>query len=71
MLISRPTLPPKEGYTEVIVNGVPQYKRISSKPTVDELQTENDLLRAQVTMLQSQTTFLEDCILEMADEVYA
>lgn len=28
-------------------------------------------LRAQVTMLLEQQTFLEDCLLEMAEEVYA
>lgn len=40
-------------------------------PTVEELQAENRVLRAQVSVLQEQQTFLEDCLLEMADEVYA
>lgn len=40
-------------------------------PTNEELDTEQTWLRAQVNMLQAQNTFLEDCILEMADEVYA
>ncbi len=33
-------------------------------PTVGQLQV-------KITMLEAQQTFLEDCILEMADEVYA
>lgn len=40
-------------------------------PTLEDLQAENKLLRAQVGVLQEQQTFLEDCLLEMADEVYA
>lgn len=36
----------------------------SLPPTVEQLQ-------AKITMLEAQQTFLEDCILEMADEVYA
>ena len=40
-------------------------------PTVEELQAENTKLRAQVGVLQTQQTFLEDCLLEMADVVYA
>lgn len=40
-------------------------------PTVEELQAEQVKLKAQVAMLESKNTFLEDCLLEMADEVYA
>lgn len=36
----------------------------SFPPTVEQLQ-------AKITMLEAQQAFLEDCILEMADEVYA
>lgn len=32
---------------------------------------ETALLRAQVAMLQERQAFLEDCLLEMAEEVYA
>lgn len=38
---------------------------------ITALQEENKLLKAQVSMLETQQTFLEDCLLEMADEVYA
>lgn len=39
-----------------------------SEPTPEE---QNARLRAQVAMLQEQQTFLENCLLEMAEEVYA
>ena len=37
----------------------------------NQLVDENNRLKAQVTMLEAQHTFLEDCILEMANVVYA
>lgn len=37
---------------------------VTPPPTVEQLQ-------AKITMLEAQNTFLENCILEMADEVYA
>lgn len=41
------------------------------EPTMEELEAANKRLSAQVTMLQEQQTFLEECLLEMAEEVYA
>lgn len=38
--------------------------------TVDELAAENDLLRAQVQSLADRGEFIEDCIAEMAMQVY-
>lgn len=38
---------------------------------VEQLQAENKQLRAQIALMDEHTTMLEDCILEMADEVYA
>lgn len=43
----------------------------AAEPTPAEPVDETALLRAQVAMLQEQQSFLEDCILEMASEVYA
>lgn len=40
-------------------------------PTAEELATENRKLKVQMEMAQEQITFLEDCLLEMADEVYS
>lgn len=44
-------------------------------PTTDErvakLEAENKLLREQVKMQSQQQTFLEDCLLEIGDVVYA
>lgn len=47
------------------------YEEPVKPPTNEELDTEQVWLRAQVTMLQAQNSFLENCLLEMADEVYA
>lgn len=38
--------------------------------TVDELAAENELLRAQVQALSDRGEFIEDCIAEMAMQVY-
>lgn len=47
------------------------YVEPYAPPTNEELDTEQVWLRAQVIMLQAQNSFLENCLLEMADEVYA
>lgn len=39
--------------------------------TLDGLAKENKKLKTQIELQSEQLTFLEDCILEMADEVYA
>lgn len=49
----------------------PEPEPTEPVPTLEDLKAENKLLRAQVGVLQEQQTFLEDCLLEMADEVYA
>lgn len=46
-----------------ILNTQPQDK-------VFELQEENQLLKAQVQAMENQYQFLEDCIAEMAAQVY-
>lgn len=38
--------------------------------TVDELAAENELLRAQIQALSDRGEFIEDCIAEMAMQVY-
>lgn len=39
--------------------------------TVEDLQVENKRLKAQMELQSQQQTMLEDCLLEMADIVYA
>lgn len=39
--------------------------------TVEDLQAENNRLKAQMELQSQQQTMLEDCLLEMADIVYA
>lgn len=41
------------------------------EPTPAPPPDETTLLRAQVTMMQENQEFLENCLLEMAEEVYA
>lgn len=40
-------------------------------PTNEELDAVQTKQAAQIDLLQSQNTFLEDCLMEMASEVYA
>lgn len=40
-------------------------------PTLESLSTENTKLKAQLKLQSEHQTFIEDCILEMADVVYA
>lgn len=51
------------------------YNPPAPPPTIDErvatLESENDLLKQQVKAASDQNDFLEDCIAEMAEIVYA
>jgi len=42
-----------------------------SKPTVEELANENKLLKAQLQAQTERSDFMEDCVAEMAEKVYA
>lgn len=57
----------QHGYTYTMEEE-PEREFVEPEP---EPIDETALLRAQVAMLQEQQTFLEDCLLEMAEEVYA
>lgn len=43
----------------------------TAEDRISALEAENRLLQAQVEMQAQQQTFLEDCLLEMGDVVYA
>lgn len=62
--ICSPKLPPKEGYVEIIVEGVPQYKRINGYKSREELEQENSLLQTKLDTINKQQDFLEDCLAE-------
>lgn len=50
----------------------PEPEPIPPTPTEAELlRAENNKLKAQLSLMDERQTMLEDCILEMADEVYA
>ena len=70
----RPILPFKKGYIEVIVSkGNHTYEKVEN-PTetrVETLEADNNLLKQQLKAASDQNEFLEDCIAEMAEIVYA
>lgn len=64
-------LPDKQGYIVRTIDGVTQYvpneytlREMQKTERIAELESENETLKEQVTNL-------EDCILEIADVVYA
>lgn len=70
----RPILPFKKGYIEVVdSNGNHTYKKVenSTETRVETLETDNKLLTEQLKAASDQNEFLEDCIAEMAEIVYA
>jgi len=79
------TIPQSFPFVDLVVDGntvsemtereVPPVEPIEPIPTTEdrvaELEKENKLLKAQAKMADEQMSFLEDCLLEMADIVYA
>ena len=59
----------KGNVTDVVKTGEMTVEKPTN--TVVELQAENRELRAQVEALTQSTQFLEDCLVEMAEIVYA
>lgn len=47
------------------------YGSLNTQPTYEELQAENALLKAQLQAQTERSDFIEDCIAEMAMQVYA
>ena len=63
----------KESYDGAAIGDT--YSPPAPPPTIDErvttLESENDLLKQQVKATSDQNEFLENCIAEMAEIVYA
>lgn len=63
----------KEGYDGAAIGDT--YSPPDPPPTIDErvttLETDNNLLKQQLKAASDQNEFLEDCIAEMAEIVYA
>lgn len=55
-----------DGTYEIFDDGEPELP-----PTNDELAEENKRIKAQMEMQAQNITFLENCLLEMGDIVYA
>lgn len=64
----------KPGYSYIKIRDADNAKTIASDQTamkIGELTNENVLLKAQIQALTNQNDFLEDCITEMAQIIYA
>ena len=63
----------KEGYDGAAIGDT--YSPPAPPPTIDErvttLEADNDLLKQQLKAASDQNDFLEDCVAEMAQIVYA
>lgn len=73
-MITNPILPPKSGYVEDIDNeGNHYYRKLPNEVEgrVTTLESDNTLLKQQLKAASDQNEFLEDCIAEMAEIVYA
>ena len=72
-MITNPKLPPRGRNLEVEYNGKRYYAVLTPKTNseIQELQKENSLLSAQLRAQTERSDFVEDCIAEMAMQVYA
>ena len=71
-MITQPSLPPRKGYVErEAADGTRYYAPTQETADAEELAAENTKLKAQLKLQSEHQTFIEDCILEMADVVYA
>ena len=71
-MITKPTLPPKQGYVEdVDLEGNHYYKQTAETQRQLELETANARLQAQIQAQSATMDFHEDCVAEMAETVYA
>lgn len=73
-MITKPLLPPKAGYVEQVTEtGEHVYVRVETEEAnrLADLESDNTLLKQQLKAASDQNDFLEDCIAEMAEIVYA
>lgn len=68
-----PILPPKDGYIEVIDPITKEHVYVPTPAKKREIQKDEeiDLLKQQLKAASDQNDFLEDCVAEMAQIVYA
>lgn len=74
-MITTPKLPPKAGYVERVNADGEHYYEPTAETLAGEriatLESENTLLKHQVTALIDQNDFQEELIVELANIVYA
>lgn len=72
-MVTNPKLPPRKGYVEdVDLDTGEHYYRPIQPPekAIERVQEENKLLHAQLQAQSDRSDFIEDCIAEMAMQVY-
>lgn len=57
-------------YQEITETPDPSLNPPEEPVTIESLQEENKKLNSKITALSAQQTMLEDCILELSDQVY-
>lgn len=58
------------GITELTPRVVPDNPEVYEPSELEQLQSENKLLKAQLQAQSDRSDFIEDCIAEMATQVY-
>lgn len=68
----KPILPPKAGYVEKVdTNGKHYYAPVKSEQRLLNLESSDKLLAQQVLASDDRSDFLEECLVEMANILYA
>lgn len=71
-MITKPQLPPKKGHIEVVdFNGKHVYQPTPEQLKKEQAEQENRMLKAKLKASTESQQFLEDCLAEMAQVVYA
>lgn len=56
--------------TDILPKEIPDFQKPESLPTINDLIKENELLKAQIKAQSERNDFMEDCIAEMAMQIY-
>lgn len=71
MFVTKPVFFPSDGYVEDIDESGRHYlKKVESSPSIENLEAETQLLKAQLQAQADRSEFLEDCMAELAVQAY-
>lgn len=57
--------------TDILPKDIPDFQKPESLPTINDLIKENELLKAQIQAQSDRNDFMEDCIAEIAMQLYS